>query len=453
MISHMKGVIKSYAKDTSGQFAAVFAIVALPLIAVTTLAIDHNLAYKKQLRLENALDDTALASVLNQTLSESERAKFADNYFSQLFDKSEEVNLKVLESGSSRVSLAAEADVSTTFASIYGKDSITVSQHAVAELTKGSVVCLLALDPEGDSSFEVKNGAEFSAKTCSVQVNSTHKRAALVHEGGKAIAQDFCISGGAGEGGDEAGQGGVDKFEPFANTDCGRIADPYQYHRIPAPDVCIDQEKIDTVLNHWHSEVFFPFEYEDFSTGRPETIKVEGGVTLQPGTYCGGLSLAAKNVTFAPGEYIIKDGPLKFGNGTRAFGEDVAFVFAGKEAILHITDGADVDLSAPERGDLKGLVFAQFTENRVGRDAILPNGTSVITAGGNLKLVGTAYLPEQRIEFIGGSISEAQAPATSFIGYQLLFDEGAKISVAVDHQTAGLPPLLPRSDESARIVQ
>ena len=68
-------------------------------------------------------------------------------------------------------------------------------------------------------------------------------------------------------------------------------------------------------------------------------------------------------------------------------------------------------------------------------------------------MVGTAYLPEQRIEFIGGSISEAQAPATSFIGYQLLFDEGAKISVAVDHQTAGLPPLLPRSDESARIVQ
>ena len=220
MISQMKHVIHRYTQDTSGQFAAIFAIIALPLIAVTTLAVDHNLAYKKQLRLENALDDTALASVLNQTLSESERAEFAANYFSQLFDKPEEINLKVLESGSARVSLAAETDVSTTFASIYGKDSITVSQHAAAELTKGSVVCMLALDPEGERSFEIATGAHFSADTCSVQVNSTHREAAIVRDGSTAKAKDFCISGGVGE---VIGAAGQDKFIPFANTECGSI--------------------------------------------------------------------------------------------------------------------------------------------------------------------------------------------------------------------------------------
>ena len=448
MISQMKHVIHRYTQDTSGQFAAIFAIIALPLIAVTTLAVDHNLAYKKQLRLENALDDTALASVLNQTLSESERAEFAANYFSQLFDKPEEINLKVLESGSARVSLAAETDVSTTFASIYGKDSITVSQHAAAELTKGSVVCMLALDPEGERSFEIATGAHFSADTCSVQVNSTHREAAIVRDGSTAKAKDFCISGGVGE---VIGAAGQDKFIPFANTECGSIPDPYQYSRIPAPGDCIPQEKIDEILSDFLSDIHYPTPIWNPDTQQLETV--EGGVTLPAGTYCGGLKLLGKNVTFEPGEYIMKDGPLFFGSGTRAMGDDVTFVFSGKDSVLHITDGADVGLTAPKRGDLKGLVFAQHVEKRVGIDAALPTGTSVITAGGNLKLVGTAYLPEQKITFLGGSISESQAPSTSFIAYQLLFNDGAKISVAVDHQVAGLPPILPRSDESARLVE
>ena len=450
----MKQLIKTslnrYKKNTKGQFSVVFALLALPLMAVTTLALDHSFAYKEKLKLSNALDDTALASVLDQTLTESERAKYATNYFWSFFGDSKDIKFEVLDSGSDRVSLVAKAIVPTSVSAIFGKDNIVVTENAAAEITHGSVVCMLALDPDGERSFEVTNGAKFSANTCSVQVNSTHKEAAIVRDGSTATAKDFCISGGVGQ---VEGFGDQDKFIPFANTECGTIADPYQYHRIPAPDVCIDDKEVSAILNHWHSGIFEPFEYEDYSSGSAQTIRVEGGVTLQPGTYCGGLTLVGKNVRFAPGEYIMKDGHLFFGAGTRAVGEDVAFVFAGKKSVLTITDGSDVTLSAPERGDLKGLVFAQHVETQLGKEAALPTGTSVISAGGNLHLVGTAYLPEQKVTFQGGSISEAQAPATSFIAYQLLFNDGAQISVAVDHQQAGLPPILPRSDESARLVE
>ena len=149
----------------------------------------------------------------------------------------------------------------------------------------------------------------------------------------------------------------------------------------------------------------------------------------------------------------MRDGPLHFEQGSKGVGEEVTFIFSGNESVFHMDGGTKIDFMAPKRGDLKGLVFAQHTEKQVGSAAKLPTGISIIKVAGNLNLIGTAYLPEQKITFSRGSISEAQAPATSFIAYQILISDAAKISVAVDHQTAGLPPILPRSDESARLVE
>jgi len=70
-----------------------------------------------------------------------------------------------------------------------------------------------------------------------------------------------------------------------------------------------------------------------------------------------------------------------------------------------------------------------------------------------MKITGTVYFPTQEVLIGGGSGLGAQAPATSFIGYRVSFREGSQIVVKSDHQTAGLPPLLPRSDASARLIQ
>jgi len=101
--------LSRYRKNTEGQFGVTFALLALPLMAVTTLALDHSFAYKEKLKLANALDDTALASVLDQTLTESERAEYATKYFWSFFDESKDIKFEVLDSGSDRVSLVAKA--------------------------------------------------------------------------------------------------------------------------------------------------------------------------------------------------------------------------------------------------------------------------------------------------------------------------------------------------------
>lgn len=440
VLSRKLGLFKN---NEAGQFSVVFAILGLPLLAIASFAVDHNFAYKKSLKLQNALDDTALASVLNQNLTEEERIDYATHYFESFFQDKEDIEFKISESSTTRISLTAETKVPTSIMAITGKDDITVSAKASAEITQGSVVCMLTLDPDGRGSFVVTYGATFEATTCSVQVNSTHGAAASVRNGGQMIAKDICISGGA------VGDNIHGAYVPFANTECSAIADPYEHRRIPAPGPCQAPEILEAKLNDWMSRIIEPTEI--WVDGQSEII--EGGVTLEPGTYCGGLDLTARHINFAPGEYIIQDGPLLFGSGTKAVGEGVTFIFAGLDANLLVADGSHIDLSAPTRGDLEGLVFAQYLETQHGVDAILPSANSVIRSGGTVKITGTTYLPTHKISFIGGSISEAQAPATSFISYQIRISDGASINVAVDHQAAGLPPILPRSDESARLVE
>jgi len=434
MKTSLKQLAAQYHLDDNGHFSVIFAIVSVPLLIASTFVIDYTSSRKIHTDISNALDGAALAAVLDQSLTEAEREIYARNYFWALIDMDSEAQIKfsVEESSQERISLKAHAKVPTSVSAAIGVDEINVVETAVSQLTKGDVVCMLALDPNSKESFKVSLGAHLKAKNCSVQVNSIDVEGAVVNEGGIAEAKDFCMSGGA-----------IGDYSPFANTDCSTVADPYKYKRIPGPSDCLDPDSIKTKIDDYRAEVFFNNLGE-----RSDPL-----VAFEPGTYCGGLTLVGKNVAFKPGEYIITDGPLVFGFGTRVEAKGVTFIFSGKDSYLDIYDGGILDFEAPKTGDLAGIVFAQHLVTELGKDAELPHADSVIRSGGELSITGTAYLPTQKIIFKGGSLSSAQAPATSFIAHQLEITDGAKIEVAVDHQAAGLPPILPRSDESVRLVE
>lgn len=410
--------------DKQGQFGLWFAISAMPLLLVVTMAIDMTHASKKRVALQSALDNAALAAAANQAITESERKKYATQHFNENTKSLGDVKFGVQDASAKRVHLEAYAPIDMIMGAAVGIGDFGVSANSAAEVTEGDVVCIMALDPNGERAFEVTGGAHFNAETCSVQVNSKNKRAAIVDHGGKAIAKDFCVTGGA-----------VGDYKPFINTECGAIIDPYEQMRGPYPEPCMSKVKMQSTLSTWQSE------------------SREHGVVLTPGTYCGGLNLANKVVRFLPGTYIIKDGPLVFGAGSEIIAEGVSFVMSGHSATLEVDLGSSVTISAPKNGPLAGLAFFQDTPRVFGKQPILPSGESIIRSGGNLSITGTAYFPEQKISFVGGSLTAAQAPATSFIAYQVSIGDGSRISVAVDHEHAGLPPILPRSDESVRLVE
>jgi hypothetical protein len=128
----------------------------------------------------------------------------------------------------------------------------------------------------------------------------------------------------------------------------------------------------------------------------------------------------------------------------------------GKKSTLKIEKNSNVYIKAPRFGDRKGLAFIQDVIPEFGQNSKLPNGKNEIKSGGQLNVLGTLYFPTQTIQISGeNSQMGAQSPATSFIAYDIHFKgkAGSSVSVKVDHVAAGLPPMLPRIEDGARLVQ
>ena len=412
--------LQSYRKSEDGNVAPFLALAAIPLLALSSMAVDSIRMKSERAHLVAALDKAVLSAVTHQNLTEGERQEYAEKVFwDNLGDHNLDIDLKVSDAADARVSLEVTADL-MTFGILDDDGKVSFSEKATAKLTFGEVVCMLALAPKGERAFEITGGARLNAPSCSIQVNSDDERAAIIDHGGAALAQNFCISGGA-EG----------KFEPSVNTKCGTISDPFSDKEFERQQPCMDTQTLTSDLESWQAE----------STG----------ITLEPGTYCGGLNLVQKNITFAPGVYVMKDGPLILDRGTRVYADGVTFILQGETAVFRANEGSKAFIKAPSTGDFAGLAFFQDTHPDAKNFKPLPSGETVIEYGADITLIGVVYLPEQKLAFRGASLLENQAPATSFIGYQISVGDGSIVELAVDHLAAGLPPIKPRRDASAQL--
>jgi len=412
----IKEKLNTFKKDTSGQFAVWTALLAVPMLVSVSFAFEHHALENRRASLKGALDAAALAAVSDQTISVDARAQKAETHFWSNIPIKDGVTVDVLKSDETRVIVEASVEKPALMAGIIGQEKFRISDLSEAIVTKGSTICVLALDPNSEKSLEISRGASLNASTCGVQVNSTHKLASIVEQGGKAAAKDFCISGGA-----------YGQYAPFANTECSPIADPYANLQIPAPDACIDKSQL--------------------GIG-----KGSGQLVLKPGTYCDGMDFSAKDTLLEPGIYHILDGPVIFEKGSTTSGDGVVFVMHG-QSYVQMRMGANVDLKAPPEGPLAGLIFAQELDLKPKTSPSYPSSTSSITNGGKVRLVGTVYLPTHKFVFAQGGKADTQAPATSFIAYQVQISQGAKVAVAVDYNAFDLPPIQPRSDESVRLIR
>jgi len=67
--------------DQSGQIGVWFAIMAFPLLLASSFVLDYTRSEQIKSELTSALDEAAIAAVLNQSLTVPERAVFAETYF------------------------------------------------------------------------------------------------------------------------------------------------------------------------------------------------------------------------------------------------------------------------------------------------------------------------------------------------------------------------------------
>ena len=78
-------------------------------------------------------------------------------------------------------------------------------------------------------------------------------------------------------------------------------------------------------------------------------------VQLQPGVYCGGLRVDAKNIMLRRGIYVIKDGPLILRGSSKIKGDDVGIFLTGDGTHLDIDGKSKVDITAAEDGEMAAM--------------------------------------------------------------------------------------------------
>src|ERR1035441_4807921 len=249
------------------------------LMAFLGLAIDVGYEQYVKVRMQTAADAAALGGALelhasgSSNLVSSAKADAAANGFT---DGQNSVTIKVNNPPATGYSIgdnsAVEVTLSQTvpafFMEVLGFYSGTVKARAVARIGTGGTTCFYTLDPNMSNALSVTNGVSVSS-ACGIMVNSTSSTA-LTASGGAdlsapsiAVAGKYTISNGA-------------SISPAPTQGVPPVSNPLATLPPPAMGACT---------------------YTNYSVPY-------GTVTLNPGTYCNGLSIGGSaTVTMNSGTY------------------------------------------------------------------------------------------------------------------------------------------------------
>ena len=329
-----------------------------------------------------------------------------------------------------------------------GVKEIEMAEKTAAVLTKSEVICVLALDPNGAQAIEFLDEANFNSPNCAVQSNSASIQSMNSNIAVPPVAKSFCTVG--------ESQG---EYFPYVKHACSPVVDPFADLVIPdAADSCDQRKNVYVQGTNTSAGNIGVLESQLAATNEGESIIPDGSI-LYPGIYCRGLRVEGANVFLQPGVYHVW-GDLEFSQFATVIGNEVTFILKGESNRLLIEEGAQLSLKAPSRGLTAGLVFWQkylkfwpYVRGYVPPSPDRVIATSEISSGGGLKIVGTAYLPDHELIITSENAVASQSPATSFIARRMKFAGKANMQVNVDHVAGDIPPMLPRSDDGARLVQ
>lgn len=449
LISLRPKALRNLLRDESGHFAVITALIGVPLVVAIGLAVDTSNSFAYKDHVKTALDTASLAAVIPANLSDEERKAYAKKVFNENYSGHKDTDIIIdVTATRERVDMTAKAELPTYLGGIVGHEDFTIGAESAAVLTRSDVICLFALDPTGERTIEITDSAQFTAPACSVQSNSTHLQALYSDTLTPPKAKSFCSSGGS-----------FGDYYPYVKNNCTPVEDPFANLQIPVAGKSCDSSRQVVMWGENALGAGSAFlESELASTEEGDSIIPDFSI-MSPGIYCRGIQINGANVRLEPGVYHVW-GDLEFTQNAGVIGDGVTFILKGTENRLLINEGAEVSLRAPETGLTKGLVFWQkylkFRPYLRGEIPDSPNkviATSEISSGGGLKIIGTAYLPDHELIISSANSIASQSPATSFIGRRIKLEGKANLHLRVDHQEGGVPPILPRSDDSARLVK
>lgn len=363
-----------FARDAGGGLMVTFGLVFPVMLLFIGSAIDYGYMYARKTALQGATDAAALSSTRELVLSNADEkaihAIVQASVIGNLGDDSSGVQVKTEVNFDDRSVTVAATQSPGLFLmdGLLGINDFSIAAQSIARVAGDMPICMLILDPSGQAAIAVNKSARITGNKCAIYSNSTNTRGISNKNDALLASALTCSAGGF--------SGDPETFKPVPLTDCPPIDDPLTFRNPPPVGACLETDLV------------------------VET----GGRTLNPGTYCGGLTITGSaEVKLLPGIYVIKDGELEISDEARLVGENVGFYLTGDEAKMKFQPNTTIELSAPKDGPMAGLLFFEDRNNMEGaRHAIRSNDAR--------SFVGTIYLSR------GGLVVDATKP---------LFDQSA----------------------------
>ena len=399
-ISCMERVLNSLAGDQSGSYVIMCAVLMPVFIGMSALGTEVGMWLYTRQTVQSAADSAAISAAIayyyGSDPTTAADAVAASYGFGNSGDPERVTVSRPPATGNYTTTAGAvEVDIqqpqSALFSALFGIVPFKIKGRAVALANIGGTGCTLSLDPTASGATTVKGSAQVTLNGCDMYDDSNSATALTVNGSATVSAQAVDVVGGI------SGTSNITVPQPpDMATNQSYWPDPYANTQLPSFSGC---------------------DHHNYSA--------KSTVTINPGVYCGGMSLnAGAVVTLSPGIYYLDRGSLQVNGGASLTGTGVTLVFTSSTgqnyATATINGGATINLTAPTSGQTQGIVLFG--------DRNMPTGTGFKFNGGASQYFGGAiYIPKGALDFAGGA--NTSTGCTQLIGDTLTFTGNSNLSI------------------------
>jgi hypothetical protein len=272
------------------------------------------------------------------------------------------------------VTFRAVQKVPQLFSAIMGNTTGLVAARSTAALV-GASDCIYALNPNLAGAVSVGGTASLTS-SCGIYVDSSDPCAMQTNGGGVISAPEY----------DVVGHTCTNPLTPAPNVGAPPVSDPLASLPVPATAV-------------------FHCDYWNLNLPNQQSV------TLNQGTYCGGINVGNNDVTFTAGNYILVGGGLTTQSAnSHISGNNVMFYNTfgktdhGQQTLsyspISINANSTVNLTAPTSGAYAGILFYD--------DRNAPASSDSYGGGSTAVYQGIIYAKTAAITLYGNSSISAQ---------------------------------------------
>jgi Flp pilus assembly protein TadG len=386
--------------NSSGTSALAFALALPALMGGVGVASDFAIYNMKLEKLQAAADEAAIAAAKEFSVATSSKATIAaaaESFATTNYGAAAPISVVTnVDTAKKSVTVDLKEVWSPFFAHFVGAQVTPVVAHATASAAGRGNICILLLDPGASKTGLIDTGSAITANGCDIYSNSAAADGIMVNSSAAITAEVTCSAGGVVNGG---------SITPTAVTDCPVVEDPLAAR--PAP-------------------LFGGCDFNNYKL-------TNGKATLNPGTYCGGISATANgNLTFTPGTYVIKDGEFKLAGNSSIQGTHVGFYLSGAKTLINFTGNSTVNMTGADTGEMSGLLFFEDRSAPMGREHRINSNNAA-------NLTGTIYLPRGNLLVDPSSKVGAASAYTAIIAQKLKVISGPQLILNSNYSATDVP--------------